>query len=160
MGDLEDALVAGHQSSGDQGLDELVVGRRDEPSRDAGPDGLALGAGRDQPQDQVAQLPALLGLDPPVELLGGLGDGAVDAAGGAVAVDGEGVPLATLPRLEQCVREQGQGAGVVAHLVHEEVDQPVLDDQARLLGGAFDRLPQAVLVEGADEVQAALHQAG
>ena len=28
----------------------------------------------------------------------------------------------------------------------------------RLLGGALDRLAQAVLVEGADEVQAALHQ--
>ena len=35
VGDLEDALVAGHQSSGDQGLDELVVGGRDEPSRHA-----------------------------------------------------------------------------------------------------------------------------
>ena len=72
--------------------------------------------GRDQPQHQVAQLAALVGLDLPVELLGRLGHGAADAAGGAVAVDGEGVALAPLPGLEQGVGEQRQGAGVVADL--------------------------------------------
>ena len=109
VGDLQDAVVAGDQAGSDKGLDQLVVGGRDEPSRHAAPDCFAFGAGRDQPEDQVAQLSALVRLDPRVEPLGGLGDGAVDPAGGAVAVDGEGVALAPLPRLEQGVRETGEG---------------------------------------------------
>ncbi len=61
--DLEDPLVAGHESRVDQHLDQpLVVGvRGDEAARDLGTDRLAIDAGRDQPQDQVAQQVSLLG---------------------------------------------------------------------------------------------------
>ena len=82
----------------------------------------------------------------------------MDAARAAVALDRQGVALATLPRLEQRVGEQGQGTGVVPHLVHEDVDQAVLDDQAGLFGRALDRLTQTGLVQRPDEVQPALHQ--
>ena len=99
-----------------------------------------------------------VGVHAAVELLGGLRHRAVDPAGGVVAVDGQGVALAAPPRLQQGVRQQRQGARVVAHLPDEEVHQARLEDQPGLCGRAGDGCAQRLLVQGADEVQAALDQ--
>ena len=85
VGDLEDAVVAGDQPGADEQLDELVVlgVGGDEPSGDPG-------CGRVRPgcPGRPAAAPGRAAgvgcrLDPGVEPLGGLGDGAVDPAGGA-----------------------------------------------------------------------------
>ncbi len=101
---------------------------------------------------------SLVSVQPAVELLGRLRHRTVDPTGGAVAVDGQGVALAPPPRLQQGVRQQGQRAGIVADLPDEQVDEARFEDQPGLLGRAGDGCAQSLLVQGADEVQAALDQ--
>ncbi len=160
MGDLEDPLVAGHEPRADEHLDQLLVVqvRGDQTARDLGTHCLTTDAGGDQPQHQVAQLAPLVGLDLSVELFGRLGDGSMDPAGGVVAVDGEGVAFASLPRLEQGVGQERQGTGVAADLPDQELHQARLDDQSGLVSGALDGIAQAVLVQGTHEMQALLDQ--
>ena len=162
VGDLDDAVVAGDQAGPDEPVDELVlVGVGDDlAAGDAGADGLALLSGGDQPQEQVVQRLALSGLEVAVQLLGGLGDGAADPAGGLVAGDGEGASFAAQPGLAQGVGEQGEGAGLVLDLADEEVDQAGLDDEPGLPGGSFDGFAQLVGGHGGEDVQAAFDQAG
>ena len=99
---------------------------------------LALGAGGHQPQQQVAELRALLGVELAVHGLGGLRDRAADPAGGLVAVDGEGPPFAALPRLQQRVGQQREGAGLVLDLADQQVDEPGFDHEPGLAGRCFD----------------------
>jgi hypothetical protein len=101
----------------------------------------------------------LVGVDSAVQLLGGLCHRTMDSTGGAVAVDGQGVALASPPRLEQGVRQKRQGTRIVTHLPDEQVHQARFEDQPGLLGRAGDGFAQSLLVEGADQVQAALDQA-
>ena len=143
VGDLEDAVVAGDQAGRDQDLDQPFVRRvgGDQAAGYPGADGCPLRTGRDQAQEEVAELVAATGLHRGVQALRGLRNRTPDAAAGAVAGDRQGVALPSPPGLEEGVGEQGQRAGVVAHLVHEEVDQPGFDDQPELASRADDRLP-------------------
>ena len=83
----------------------------------------------------------------------------MDTAGGPVAVNGQGVALAVAPRLLQGVGQQRKCTGVVADLPDEQVDQARLEDQPGLLHGTGDCFAQGLLVESADQVQAAFDQA-
>ena len=70
-----------------------------------------LRAGRDQPQQQVAQDAPLLGRRLVVDLLGRLRDRPADAAGLAVAGDGERPALAPLPGLRSACDNRGSAPG-------------------------------------------------
>ena len=104
--------------------------------------------------------PALVGLEVAVQLLGGLGDGAADPAGGLVAGDGQGASFAAQPGLAQGVGEQREGAGLVLDLADEEVDQAGFDDEPGLPGGSLDGGAQLVGGHGGEDVQPPLDQAG
>ena len=95
-----------------------------------------------------------------VDLLGRLGDRAADAAGALVARHGEGATLAALPRLVQRVRQQRQGAGLALDLPNQQVDQARLQQQADLAGRTLDGGSQVGVAHGAQQVQAALDEAG
>lgn len=115
---------------------------------------------RGQAQEQVARGQLLLGVEVGEDPFGGLGDGALDAARGAVPLDGQGPALALHPGLRQRVREQGQRAPLAGHLLHEQVHQPGLEEQARLPGRALDGGPQALLVHVPQQVHPLLEQPG
>jgi hypothetical protein len=84
VGELDDVLVADHEPGGDELLDNLLVlgVGGDGTAGYPGPHGLALGAGCHEPQQQVPHDGALVGGCLFVELFGGLGHGATDAARG------------------------------------------------------------------------------
>ena len=162
MGQGDVAVVAGEQSRAHEQLDQpLLLGAGDDPvARDPDPRRLALGAGGHQPHQQVPELVALLGRHVAVHGLGGLRDRAADAPAREVAVDGEGPPLAPVPRLHQGVRQQREGAGLVQDLAEQEVDQTGFDQEPRLPGRTLDRGAQPGGVHGVEQVPAALQEAG
>ena len=84
----------------------------------------------------------------------------MDAAGRAVAVDGQYAGLATRPGLGQCVGQQWQRARLVLDLSHQELDESLLDPQAGLGCRPLDGPPQGDRRHGCDEVQPALHHPG
>ena len=146
----------------DQQLDQsLLLGAGDDPvPRDPDPRRLALGTGGHQPHQQVPELVALLERHVAVHRLGGLRDRATHTPGGDVPVDGEGSPLAPVPRLHQRVRQQREGAGLVQDLAEQEVDQTGFDQEPRLPGRTLDRGAQPGGVHGVEQVPAALQEAG
>ena len=158
VGQLHHALVAGHQPRGDELFDDLFALRvgGHEPAGDPGAHRLALGRGRHQAQQEVTEDGALLGRGALVELFGGLGDGAADAARGPVAGDREGAALAALPGLAQGVREQRKRTRFTFHVPHQQVDQTGFEAQPRLTGGSLDRGPQVVLSHALEQEQAPL----
>ena len=160
VGDLDGVAVAAEQPRPDQALDDrlvlLVGGHR--PSRGAGAHRVAGVAGHDEAQHEVTQHVLLAGRHPPEHGLGRLGHRLLDAAGGRVAGHGQGVPLAPGPRLAQHVGQQRQGPGGALDLADEQVDQPRLEPQARLLGGSLDGPAERVGLHRPEEVQAALDQ--
>ena len=137
VGDLDQAFFAGDEAGGDEEVDEVVLGGLggDQSAGEPGADRFGGGSGRDQAEEHVAQQVAFGGVDLLVEGLGGLGDRALDAAGGLVAGHGQGVGLAAAPGLGQRVGQQRQRAGFVLDLAHQEIDQPGFEDQALLPGG-------------------------
>ena len=84
----------------------VFVIRGEQPPGDPPVHGFAVGTGRDQAQQQVPQHRPLFGRRPLVDLLGRLGNRPADAAGVAVAGDGERPALPPLPRLAQRVGQQ------------------------------------------------------
>src|SRR5262249_44965614 len=86
-------------------------------------------------------------------------DGASDAARLAVSVDCEHALVASLPRFDERVREQGEGARLALAVAHQDVDQAGLESQAGAQRGLLDRLTQGIAGERADEMQAALGDA-
>jgi hypothetical protein len=162
VGQLDHVLVAGHQPGGDELFDDLLadgVGGHD-PAGDPGADRFAVGAGRHQAQQEVAQHGALLGRRALVELFGGLGDRPADAAGGLVAGDGQRAAFAAPPGLAQGVREQRQRARLALHVPHQQVDQAGFEAQPRLAGGPLDRGPQVVLPHAVEQEEAPLDDPG
>ena len=83
----------------------------------------------------VAQQPTLLGWQRLIQRFGGLGDGAADPAGPAVALDSERAALATLPGL--ATRRATAAAARPAHPSppHQHVDQARLQQQPGLPAG-------------------------
>ena len=162
MGQLDDAVVAGDQACPDQLLEEALLHRvrRQRASRDAGPDGLALGAGRHQAQQQAAQLRPLLVRGLRVQLLGGVLHSAADAAAGAVAVHGERPSFALLPGCAQRMGQQRQRPRLPLDLAHQQVDQTRFEEQPGLARRTLDGGSQGGLVHCRQEVQAALQQPG
>ena len=163
VGDLDDAVVAGDQAGPHEPVDELVLVRvRWRPG------GVGPGRAPARPRCRVRRAGAAgrgaacagPGSRSPYSVLGGLGDGAADPAGGLVAGDGQGASFAAQPGLAQGVGEQGEGAGLVLDLADEEVDQAGLDDQPGLPGGSFDGGAQLVGGHGGEDVQPAFDQAG
>ena len=61
-----------------------------------------------------------------------------DAAGLAVALDGERAPVATLPGRAERVRQQRQRAGLARDVTQDQVDQPGLEPQPREPGRLGD----------------------
>ena len=162
MCQFDHALVAGHEASGDQRLDQalvLVVGGEDVAG-DPAPHRIAVWGRRDQAQHQIAQQRPLHLVDLLVDPLGGLGDRAADAAGLAVALHRERATLPPDPGLTQRVGQQRQGAGLTLHLTHQHVDQTRLEQQPVLPGGCFDRRAQGGVVHRAEQVQASLDEPG
>ena len=53
----------------------------------------------------------------------------------------------------QRVRQQGQGTGLALDLPHQQIDQPRLQQQADLAGGALDRRPQVAFAHGAQQMK-------
>ncbi len=94
-----------------------------------------------------------------VEAVRGAGDGAPDAAGGPVALDGQDVAVAAPPGLGQRVGQQGKAAGFAFAVPHQQLDQPVFEAEPGQLGGLFDRLAQRVTREWGDQVQALFGEA-
>ena len=82
MGQFDHALVAGHEASGDERLDQalVVVVGSDDVTGDPAPHWIAVRGRRDQAQHQIAQQRPLLVVELVVDPLGGLGDRAPDAA--------------------------------------------------------------------------------
>ena len=83
VGQLDGVVVAGHQAGSDEQLDELFVFGvgGDRAAGDAAAHRFAVGGGRDQAQQQIAQQWPLLVGNLVVDLLGRLGDRAPDPAG-------------------------------------------------------------------------------
>jgi hypothetical protein len=137
----DDTIVAGDEPRCDQPVDHRIVVRTgdDESPRQPAADRLAIGAWRDQSQQEVTQYRSLLLLCLVVDLLGGLRDRATDAARGVVAGDGQGTALAALPGFGQRVRHQRQGARLVGHLVDHEVGEAWLHRQGGHPGRLLDR---------------------
>ena len=111
--------------------------RRGHPAADR----LALGPGGHQPQHQVAQQVPLLGFDARVDLLGRLRDRAADATGRGVPGHGQRVALASLPRLQERVRQHRQCARRPLDLADQQVDETRLRSTARPAARAPRRRP-------------------
>ena len=145
VGELDDAVVAGDQPGADQQLDEAARGRRRSPPGGAGSrlrTGCPRGSGATSRSSRSRSSGRWSAGTCVVELLGRLGDGAPDAAGGAVAVDGERPPLAALPGGAQGVGQQRQGARLALDLPHQQVDQPRFEQQPGLVRRPLDGRPQ------------------
>ena len=119
-----------------------------------------VGGDRHEPQQQRAQQAALCFGQRLVERFGGVGDGAADPAGLPIAIDGEGAALAALPGLAQGVRQQRQRARLTLHVMHEDVHQARLQDQAGGAGRALDRRPQFIVAHRPQQIQAHLDEPG
>ena len=74
----------------------------------------------------------------------------------AVALDREHVAVASSPRLDERVRQQRQGAGLVLHVGHQHIDQAGFDAQPCFECRILDRRSERVAVERGDEVQRVL----
>jgi hypothetical protein len=134
MGHLDAVLADCDQPGGGQPL-------KDQPGLLGAPDaaqlfqaGSALGVDRaltdsGQPQEDASGDLPLGGAEPGVDILGGLGDRSLDPARGQVVGQGEGAAPMPLPGLQQCVREQGQGACFVPGVVQRGLHQGRLDRQ-------------------------------
>ena len=93
---LDDAVVTGDEAHPDEPVHEFVLGGvgDDLAAGQPGPYWFAYGAGEDETQQQVTEVAPLVRVELAIEGLGGLRDGAADAAGGLVAGDGEGASFA------------------------------------------------------------------
>ena len=91
-----------------------------------------------QSQENVARDGLLLLVQPPVNRLRRLGDGAVHAARLGVAIQREGVTLAAFPGLQHGVGKQGQRAGFFAHVAEEQINQARLKVPAADARGFLD----------------------
>ena len=97
-------VVAGDQAGADQPLDEIaLIPRPSASAAAAGTYRLTVGCSVRPAQQQVTQLRPLLGGNRLVQPFGGLRHGAADAAGGAVAGDGQRAAFAPLPGLAEGV---------------------------------------------------------
>lgn len=92
-----------------------------------------------------------------VELFGGLGDRARDAARGLVPGDGECRAFAAHPRLDQGVREVGKGPGSTGRVAQHELSESGFEPQAGATGGLLDRVAKRFATHGGDEVHAVGH---
>ncbi|MGX1372194.1 hypothetical protein RKD19_007553 [Streptomyces canus] len=110
-----------------------------------GPPGVggALARG-DQPQQEAAGGVGLPQSEALVEVLGGAGDGPVDAAGRLVGRLGQGSAPASAPGLQQGVGEQREPTRLVRDLVQQPCGQGAFDDQAAEGRGPDDGLAQFV----------------
>ncbi len=146
----------------DEQLDDVVVGGV-AGHRAAGhpvADRLPVGAECHQAQEEVPHQGALVGRHLFVERLGRLGDGASDAAGGAVAVHGERASFAALPGGAQGVGQQREGARFVLDVLHQQLDQARFEQEPGLVRRSLDGGPQIGLAHGTHQVHARLDQAG
>ena len=108
---------------------------------DPGADGFAVGCVCDEPEQHRAQDAALIERKAFVEAIGGPGDGAADAAGRPIPLDGEHSAVAVLPGLCQRMRQQRQGAGLALGVAHQQIDEAGFESKPGLERGAFDRWP-------------------
>ena len=131
-------------------------------SRSASPSRLRLGTRQRTGSPSRDGVPAAAGPNagPPaarrqgvVEAVGGAGDGAPDAAGGPVALDGQDVAVAAAPRLGQRVGQQRKAAGLALAVPHQQLHQPVLQAEPGQLRGLLDRLAERVTRQGGHQVQ-------
>ncbi|GGQ94179.1 hypothetical protein GCM10010251_06250 [Streptomyces aurantiogriseus] len=166
MGDLHRGAVDGEQPGlGEGGQGPLLVGAEVVPV------GAAAGVRPlvpylDQTQHQAAGGGPVRTGEVQIGAFGGLGDGAADAAGAVVSGDGQALPGPLLPGGEQCVGEQGQGAGIVSvtagiEVVQEYVHQAGFQTQPGEFGRPADRLGEFAAAHAAqrDGVVQSGHQA-
>ncbi len=162
MGQLEDPVVARQEPSAHQTFDDRgvtgVVG--EQPPRHPAAHRLAIGAGSHQPQQQVSDHRLLIVRHVGVDLLGGPGDGAADAAAGLVAGDGQGPALALHPGLAQRVGQQRERARLVLDLAHQQVDQAGLEQQPGLLRRSLDAGTELVGSHRSEQEQPLLDEPG
>ena len=102
----------------------------------------------------------LLGIDASIDVLGRLGDRAANATAGPIAGHGEGMPLPSLPRLLQSMREEWQSTRFTLDLTNEEVDKAGLDGQACLSSRRLDGITKVVLLQRTEQMQPLLDQTG
>ena len=123
MGDLDGVGIGGDQAGIDQicehragegGPTVLGVGEFGEGDPPPGIRG-ALAEG-DQPQQYALQGSAVRGVEPVVDVVGGLSDGTVDSPGGPVSGHGQPPAVPIAPGLLQSVAEQCQPASRVGVL--------------------------------------------
>ena len=112
------------------------------PVVDPEPHRLAVGRRADEAQQDRPQRRALSGGQALVEPVGRSGHRAADAAGRAVALDGEHVPVAPPPCLGQRVGQQRERARLALGVADQQVDEPRFEAEAGLGGGTLDGLAQ------------------
>ena len=162
VGHLEAVVVRSDETGLHQALDEVCMARTrgEVAARDVGPHRVPVVVQHDQPHHQLSQRLLLLGGQGPDDLFGRLRHGFPDAAGPLVALDRERRSLAAFPGLAQDVREEGQRPRLALHLADEEVDEPGLEAQPGLFGGAFDRSSQVGWGHRRQQVEALFHPTG
>ena len=138
-----------------------VFGRGDqflECGPPAGLSGCIVFAELSQAQEDVAGDPLLLGIQLiPEDVIGGFGDRPSHSAGGQVARDGERAPSASVPGLQERMREQGQRAGFRrltpfrAHVVQQNLHQAGFELPFASARRFFDGAPQFICAHRAEE---------
>ena len=160
--ELDRVGVAGDQPCRDHQVDEPILRRVDDHlmPRHLSTDRLTAGSRHDQPEDEVTELRALGVVEPAVQRLGRLGDGAADAARRLVAGDGQGAALVAEPRLAKGVRHEWQRPRLPLDLADQEVGETWLEDEPVLPCGGLDRLAQGAGGHRAEQEQALFDQDG
>ncbi len=166
MRDLDRPLADGHQAGGHQVPEHALRyfcvhgdGRDLVPARAASRVLLPLVDGG-EPEEHPACDVLIVFRQLAVHPVGCLRDRLLDTACVVVRLERERVVFTPAPRLEQRVREEGEGAGLVTEVGQDLLHQAGLECQARPGCRSLDRSPQLVLRHTADERLAALDRSG
>ena len=162
VGEFDDAVVAGDQPGCDQGFDECswwgvsATSRRGSRLRIGSPSGLGatMRSSRSRRAGRWSRRHCF------VDGLGGLGDGAADSAGLAVAGDGEGVASRPSQVARSAWESSGRAPGSPSTSRTSRSTRPGFEPQAGAAGGSLDRVAQVSGGHRVEQVQAAFDQAG
>jgi hypothetical protein len=158
-------VVDGDEPGTDEMLDHgrrVLVGHVDVVPADPAPRVRRAVTERGEPGEQAPGQFLTVAVQLPVRRLGGVGEGAVDAASGLVADQGQAVAAPPSPGLEQRVRQQRQHADAAVRVGHQLGQQGALQRQLFLDSGLGDGATQLLhahrpdrylgIVEGANEL--------
>ncbi|WP_282797212.1 hypothetical protein [Streptomyces sp. CC224B] len=151
MREVDAGAVHGEQPGGDEAFKDLAAGGGEFGAVDGAAGVLGAVPGSHHAQQHGPGGRGLRGVEAPVHLLGGVRDGAANAADRLVGGEGEGLAAAPPPDLAQRVRQERQRAGFVADVGDEPRGERAFDHEPFGRRGPHDGLAQPGRRHGADE---------